>query len=96
MNTTETRGRKDGLTTDTKVAFLTNLDGLSNRYYAGRLLDMGFIAQENIQTGKRGRPQVKYVLTGKGRGFVAICANRFKPKTETIDIPVIDPFEIMR
>lgn len=93
MTATATKlGRKDALTSKVKAHFLTNLDTLTNRYYAGRLMDEGFISQENIPTGKQGRPPVRYILTGKGKGFLSLASKWNKQKDETVI--EINPFEI--
>lgn len=56
------------------VEQLTNLDKAS-RFLALQLVSMGYVRIEPLTLLRRGRPAHVYVLTGKGRGYVALARN---------------------
>lgn len=62
---------------------LTDLPNTS-RFLALQLIAKGFVSVEKVHTGKRGKPAHVYTLTGKGRGYVALSKNWYKPKSERI------------
>lgn len=46
-----------------------------SRFLTLKLVERGFVEAVNMPSGFRGRPRVNYVLTGKGRGYVALSKN---------------------
>jgi hypothetical protein len=54
---------------------LVNLDTLS-RFLKLQLVEAGYLKAVTVpSTGKRGRPEVSYVMTGKARGLLALSRN---------------------
>lgn len=56
------------------VEALSNIEGVS-RFLALQLAEMGYVKIEVIHLNKRGRPQHRYELTGKARGYLALSRN---------------------
>jgi len=56
------------------VKVLSNPDNVS-RYLALQLVKKGYLTIEAVKHDGRGRPAHKYVVTGKGRGYMALAAN---------------------
>jgi hypothetical protein len=69
------------------VDALNNLEGLS-RYLALRLKYNGLVAVEKVAHAGRGRQGHRYVLTGKGRGLVALARNWKRPVAEVQNVEV--------
>ena len=71
-------GRPDAMTGKMVAGVLANLElGVKpvTRYYLERVAAKGYVAKKNVANGKRGRPTVEYVVTGKGRGLLAMAKN---------------------
>lgn len=72
-------GRKDGLTKKKTVEILRAIEAGSEntapRHYLERIVMMGYLEKKSVETGKRGRRPVEYVLSGKGRGYLALSKN---------------------
>ena len=71
-------GRKDALTKTLTVQLLRGVaDGAPNdrRYYLERLVEKGYLERKKLEKEGRGRKPIAYLLTGKGRGFLAISKN---------------------
>lgn len=74
-------GRKDGLTKK-KIAEILGVieangqdaQGLSYAYLQ-RMVEAGYLEKKNVWLGKRGRPPVEYLITGKGRGLMNLARN---------------------
>lgn len=71
---TKTAGRPDALTKKMVVAVLAD-PAANTRYYLERVTEMGYLEKVAVKTAKRGRPAVEYVMTGKGKGLVALAKN---------------------
>ena len=71
-NAINTKGRPAAFATNKKVAAaLADLDNVS-RYLALQLVEKGLVEVQEVKNGTKGRPAHNYVLTGKGRGLVAL------------------------
>lgn len=79
-------GRKSGLTKKKVIEILRSylpegerepypLPVVYSRNYLESIVEMGYLEKRNVSEGRRGRPRVEYVLTGKGRGYVALSKN---------------------
>ena len=70
----ETRGRKPTFANKfNKVAALNNPNGIS-KVLAMQLFEQGYFVKELVKSNKRGRPAIKFVLTGKAKGYLALAA----------------------
>lgn len=70
-----TRGRPAFLENKKEVAMaLRDLSGVSY-YLTRKLAKAGYVSFEVVKSEGRGRPAKRPVLTGKGRGLVALSAN---------------------
>ena len=71
-NAINTKGRPSAFATNKKVALaLGDLDNVS-RYLTLQLVEKGLVEVQEVKNGTKGRPTHNYVLTGKGRGLVAL------------------------
>lgn len=72
------RGRKE--TFENAKAFAAVLKdteklNMLSRYLTLKLVNKGYMEAKTVKGEGRGRPRVEYVVTGKGRGLVALAAN---------------------
>lgn len=58
-----------------KFAVVAALNGVENisRYLGLQLVERKLIKIEIVETGARGRPAHRFVLTGKGRSYLALA-----------------------
>jgi hypothetical protein len=46
-----------------------------SRFLCLQLVDLGYVTTETEKHAGRGRPMIHYVLSGKGRGYLALAKN---------------------
>lgn len=56
------------------IEALNNVESVS-RFLALQLVEAGYLKIDVIHSERRGRPQHRYVLTGKARGYLALSRN---------------------
>ena len=67
---------------NTKVSVANALMNLTevSRFHKLQLIEMGYLTVDTVKKASRGRPAHDYVLTGKGRGLVALSKNWKVPR----------------
>lgn len=64
-----------------KVNAMGDLSSVS-KYYLKQLEAEGYVEFQDVKTDRRGRPAKVAVLTGKGRGYLAMSKNWKRPEQE--------------